>query len=170
MDILAINKAHDDSNKRYSRECLRYAILCLLATLGVVCFVIVDFCLYFPFSVLMLLLAFIVVWKGLTFWDDYLRWTRAVETVSVQKEILVIECRGGIIRRRKEIPLSTIRKVELFDGSHWWHSIGPTAVVIPERLIVVYSDSHRYRFGICLTEQERNELARKIMYWAQQYI
>ena len=33
--------------------------------------------------------------------DNYLRWYRGIETVSVQHEILVIECKGSVFRRKK---------------------------------------------------------------------
>ena len=102
---------------------------------------------------------------GLLYWDDYLRWERARETVSVQNETLVIECSGCIFRRRrKEIPLSTIRKVELYESGRWW-----LRCTYPESLRVVYSGTHTYRFGICMAPEERDKLAETITELAKCY-
>lgn len=92
--------------------------------------------------------------------DVYLRWERARETVSVQYETLVIECSGCIFRRRrKEIPLSTIRRVESWESGNY-----------PETLRVVYSDSHTYRFGICMAPDYRDKLADTIDELAKCYL
>lgn len=92
--------------------------------------------------------------------DIYLRWERARETVSVQYETLVIECSGCIFRRRrKEIPLSTIRRVESWESGNY-----------PETLRVVYSDSHTYRFGICMAPDDRDKLADTIDELAKCYL
>jgi len=90
--------------------------------------------------------------------DIYLRWERARETVSVQYETLIIECSGCIFRRRrKEIPLSTIRRVESCESGY------------PERLRVVYSGTHSYCFGICMAPEERDKLADTITELAKCY-
>ncbi|MBR5028772.1 MAG: hypothetical protein IKX51_06100 [Bacteroidales bacterium] len=94
-----------------------------------------------------------------------MRWERARETVSVQYETLVIECSGCIFRRRrKEIPLSTIRKVELYESGRWW-----LRCTYPESLRVVYSGTHTYRFGICMAPEERDKLAETITELAKCY-
>lgn len=106
----------------------------------------------------------VVALGGLIYWDNYLRWNHAVETVFIQYETLVIECRGGIFRRRKEIPLSAIKKVEYYDGHSGW-----LWSVLPDTLRVVYSNSRHYRFGLCLTTEKRNDLAKKIMDFVEEY-
>lgn len=74
--------------------------------------------------------------------------------------MLVIDCKGSILRRHKEIPLSTIRKgdIEIIRG-----------VDAPDRLkVFYYSSIRRYRFGMCLGPAKRNALATKIMALAEE--
>ena len=118
-------------------------------------------------GVILILLAVVALsaFVGLSYLDIYLRWERGKETVYVQQETLVIERNGCIFRRRKEIPLSTIRKVELYDGWTGW-----SWATYPETLRVVYSGFHRYRFGICMTPDDQDKLADIITELAKQYL
>ena len=103
------------------------------------------------------------VYGGLVYLNNYLRWNRTTETISVQHETLVIKCHGCIFHRRKEIPLSAIRRVETYNGRTLW-----LWGRLPETLRVVYSNSRRYRFGLCMTDAQRDALAKKITDLAKQ--
>ena len=92
--------------------------------------------------------------------DMYMKWHCTEETVSVQHEMLVVERRKCIFGRRKEIPLSAIKKVETYDDG-----VGQRSAT----LRVVYSNTS-YRFGLCLSDADRQALGRKIMELAGQYV
>ena len=169
MEILANNRAR--INARYDSSCFYRGLLP-----AVIFFI---FFLYNLFTGIYNLFTGIGVglfwvWLGfalltgfvaLMYLDLYLRWHRAVETVSVQHEMLVIEYHKCIFKRRKEIPLSAIRKVETYTGHGGWY--WGTA---PETLSVTYSNSIKYNFGICMSDSRRDDLARKIMDLAQRYV
>ena len=102
----------------------------------------------------------LLVFAGLLRLDNYLRWRRAVETVWVHQNRLIIECRKCIFRRWKEIPLSSIQNVEPHHdtvGALYYRNDRP------ETLRIVYSGKRHYRFGICMTDEDRDVLAKKIM-------
>ena len=106
--------------------------------------------------------ALITLYMALLIIDNCLRWTLGVESVKVDNGILVIDCKGSILRRHKEIPLSKIRKVKQFGN------IGITwGVDAPDRLKVIYSGIRRYRFGMCMNSYERDTLAKIIMALAE---
>lgn len=92
--------------------------------------------------------------------NSYMKWHCTVETVSVQHEMLVVERRKCLFGRRKEIPLSAIRKVETYDDG-----VGQCSAT----LRVVYSNTS-YRFGLCLSDADRQALGRKIMELAGRYV
>ena len=77
--------------------------------------------------------------------------------------MLVIDCKGSILRRHKEIPLSTIRKVKQSGDIEIIRGVDA-----PDRLKVIYSGIRRYRFGMCLGPAKRNALATKIMALAEE--
>ena len=109
---------------------------------------------------------FVILYIGFSLLDCYLKWNYAEETISVQYETLIIECRRSLFRHHKEIPLSTIDCVVICDdtiGSRIYETN------LPETLKVVYSGSHRYRFGICMTDEKRDFLAKAIMALADEY-
>ena len=92
--------------------------------------------------------------------DRDMRWHCAVETVAVRNEILVIQCRRCILKRTKEIPLSAIKGVEYYDDISGWR---------PETLYMVYSNTG-FKFGLCLSDSERDTLANKITDLIRQYV
>ena len=92
--------------------------------------------------------------------DTYMKWHCTEETVSVQHEMLVVERRKCIFGRRKETPLSAIKKVETYDDG-----VGQRSAT----LRVVYSNTS-YRFGLCLSDADRQALGRKIMELAGRYV
>ena len=97
--------------------------------------------------------------------DNYRRWNRGMETVWVDNGVLVIDCEGSILRRHKEIPLSSIRKVKQYDNIEFLRS--EYAPDTPDRLKVFYSGIRRYRFGMCMNTSERDTLAKIIMALAE---
>lgn len=103
-------------------------------------------------------LCFVV--NAVVYIDTYMKWHCTEETVSVQHEMLVVARRKCIFGRRKEIPLSAIRKVETYDDG-----VGQRSAT----LRVVYSNTS-YRFGLCLSDADRQALGRKIMELAGRYV
>lgn len=103
-------------------------------------------------------LCFVV--NAVVYIDTYMKWHCTEETVSVQHEMLVVERRKCIFGRRKEIPLSAIKKVETYDDGSGQRSA---------TLRVVYSNTS-YRFGLCLSDADRQALGRKIMELAGRYV
>ena len=167
MEILATNKAHTNSryDNTYIYRSLVPAVMGSLFFFGEACYLqfFTNRSGYWmlSFVVIALLLALVALLNI----DLYLRWHRAEEVVSVQHEMLVIEYSKCIFKRRKEIPLSTIRKMETYTGRSGWYW-----GAVPETLSVTYSNSIKYNFGICMTDSCRDTLARKIMELAQQYV
>ena len=167
MEILAKNSAH--INSRYDDS---YIYMSLMPAVIVSLLLLCETC-YLQFFTnrggywllwligIALLLALVAIMNI----DLYLRWHRAEEIVSVQHEVLVIEYSKCIFKRRKEIPLSNIRKVETYTGRSGWHW-----GAVPETLTLTYSNSIKYNFGICMTDSRRDTLARKIMELAQRYV
>ena len=102
--------------------------------------------------------ALIALYVVLLIIDNFLRWSRGVERVKVDNGMLVIDCKGSILRRHKEIPLSKIRKVKQSGDIEIIRGVDA-----PDRLKVIYSGIRRYRFGMCLGPAKRNALATKIM-------
>lgn len=107
--------------------------------------------------------ALIALYVVLLIIDNFLRWSRGVESVKVDNGMLVIDCKGSILRRLKEIPLSTIRKVKQSGDIEIIRGVDA-----PDRLKVIYSGIRRYRFGMCLGPAKRNALATKIMALAEE--
>ena len=106
--------------------------------------------------------ALITLYVVLVIIDNFLRWTRGVERVKVDNGMLVIDCKGSILRRHKEIPLSKIRKVKQSGDIEMIRG-----VYAPDRLKVIYSGIRRYRFGMCMNSYERDTLAKIIMALAE---
>ena len=137
--------------------------------MGVTCFCALVFIggavltTYFHLAVEVLLLwlaALCFVIGAVVYIDSYMKWHCAEETVSVQHEMLVVERRKCLFGRRKEIPLSAIKKVETYDDDSGQRSA---------TLRVVYSNTS-YRFGLCLSDADRQALGRKIMELAGRYV
>lgn len=89
--------------------------------------------------------------------DNYLRLFHARETVSVQGDALVIDCTNSFMRRHKTIQLSSIRRVEHYNGSHG------SSLTIPDTLRVYYGRHSRYRFAINMSYSDSSQLAKEIM-------
>lgn len=89
--------------------------------------------------------------------DNHLRLFHARETVSVQGDALVIDCTNSFMRRHKSIPLSSIRRVEHYNGSHG------SSLTIPDTLRVHYGRHSRYRFAINMSYSDSSQLAKEIM-------
>ena len=160
MDVLVTNITHKDPNHSNVDDISRCIVFFLSAAL-----ILYGTCLLWrvlPSEITWLVLlmfanVLFAVYGGLVYLNKYLRWNRTTETISVQHETLVIECSGCIFHRKKEIPLSAIRRVETYNGRTLW-LFGR----LPETLRVVYSNSRRYRFGLCMTDAQRDALAKKI--------
>ena len=159
MTVLATYKAH--VTPKYDTFLpFRMVVACICALVFVAGSVVVTYFNY-RIEVLMLYLSSLCFIIGAAVYIDmYMKWHCAVETVSVQHEMLVIERRKCLFGRRKEIPLSAIRKVETYCDSSGHR---------PETLRVVYSNT-AYRFGICLSDARRDALGRKVMELAQRYV
>ena len=158
MDILAVNRAKGIPEKvaRMNRYGLDRSLSGCLIFLFVSVYAIVvnNYGVAFIFfAAAMLCFLFVAL-----YYDNQLRWNRAVETVYVKNEILVIECSGCFFKRKKEIPLSTIHEVERCNVRNLWLWADN-----PDTLFVVYENARRYRFGICMEAAERDLLAKKIM-------
>ena len=169
MERLATNTGHkaQDNWQRldYAYE-LFLVIMCFVFVVGMA--VLFWRCLTYPNPVpgvgwMLLMLALVgilLLFAGLFRLDNYLRWRRAVETVWLHQDKLIIECRRCIFRRWKEIPLSSIQNVEPHRdavGALYYQNDRP------ETLRMVYSGKRRYRFGLCMTDKERDDMAKKIM-------
>ena len=156
MTILAKNKATKLSGAENTKM-LFYSVL--LIVFGIISVCALSILTQDTLWLLLILLppAFVILYIGFSLLDCYLKWNYAEETISVQYETLIIECRRSLFRHRKEIPLSTIDCVVICDEP------------LPETLKVVYSGSHRYRFGICMTDEKRDFLAKAIMALTDEY-
>lgn len=167
MTILATNKATNEPTD-LERSLLVNAVLGFIAALTIIWMTVFVVPHTIPgfwwFALFSTSMALFCAFVGLACIDNYLRNNRVVETVSVENGTLVIDCRGSIFRHLKEIPLNKIIRVDNHFG--FWLLINPP---FPERLKVVYSGSHCYRFGICLTDEKRDFLAKTIMTLADEY-
>ncbi len=150
MTILATYKAH--VTPKYDTFLpFRMAVVCICALVFVAGSVVVT---YFNYRIEVLLLylsSLCFVIGAVVYIDVYMKWHCTEETVSVHK------CLFG---RRKEIPLSAIKKVETYDDDSGQRSA---------TLRVVYSNT-AYRFGLCLSDADRQALGRKIMELAGRYV
>lgn len=166
MEVLATNITHKDPNHNNENDIGRCVVLFLSGAL-----ILYGAWLWWrvlPSEIAWLVLLLIAcmlfsVYGGLVYLNNYLRWNRTTETISVQHETLVIKCHGCIFHRKKEIPLSAIQRIDTYDGRTLW-----LWSRLPETLRVVYSNSRRYRFGLCMTDAERDALAKKIMDFVNQ--
>ena len=165
MTILATNKATKLSGAENAKMLLLSVLLIVFGIISVCALSIIT---QEELWLLLIILPqlFVILYIGFSLLDCYLKWNYAEETISVQYETLIIECRRSLFRHRKEIPLSTIDCVVICDDT-----IGTRIYEtnLPETLKVVYSGSHRYRFGICMTDEKRDFLAKAIMALADEY-
>lgn len=159
MTVLATYKAH--VTPKYDTFLpFRVVVACICALVFVAGSVVVT---YFNYRIEVLLLylsSLCLVINAAVYVDVYMKWHCTEETVSVQHEMLVVERRKCLFGRRKEIPLSAIKKVETYDDGSGQRS---------ETLRVVYSNT-AYRFGLCLSDAHRDALGRGIMELAQRYV
>ena len=89
--------------------------------------------------------------------DNHIRLFHAQETISIQGDALVIDCINSFMRRHKSIPLSSIRRVDHYDGSRG------SSLTVPDTLRVYYGRHSRYRFAINMTYSDSSQLAKEIM-------
>ena len=169
MERLATNTGHKAQGNwqrlDYAYE-LFLVVMCLV--FAVLMAVLIWRCLTVPnpapevrwMWILLVPLVIMFVCAGLFRLDNYLRWRWAVETVWVHQDRLIIERRKCIFRRWKEIPLSSIQNVE---PHHDTVGVLYYRNDRPETLCIIYSGKRRYRFGICMTCEDRNALAKKIL-------
>lgn len=159
MTVLATYKAH--VTPKYDTFLpFRMGVTCFCALVFIGGAVLTT---YFHLAVEVLLLwlaALCFVIGAVVYIDSYMKWHCTEETVSVQHEMLVVARRKCLFGRRKEIPLSAIRKVETYDDG-----VGQRSAT----LRVVYSNTS-YRFGLCLSDADRQALGRKIMELAGRYV
>lgn len=164
MDILAANKTNNEFHYEttwaaYQGRC---SIVFCLILIGMSCLEIAKSA-DAKWIAALLLLTFLSLLAALYNLEIYLLNRRAVETVSVQHEMLVVEYRNLIFRRRKEIPLSAISGVERLDDDsrNVWH---------PYMLRIIHSGAQSCRLGIGMTPEAAKTLAGEITALAQQYI
>jgi len=159
MAVLATYKAH--VTPKYDTFLpFRVAVACIAAVVFIGGAVLTTY-LNWRVEVLLLYLPVLCfVAAAVVYIDTYMKWHCTEETVSVQHEMLVVERRKCIFGRRKEIPLSAIKKVETYDDGSGQRSA---------TLRVVYSNTS-YRFGLCLSDADRQALGRKIMELAGRYV
>ena len=159
MAVLATYKAH--VTPKYDTFLpFRVAVACIAAVVFIGGAVLTTYLNWRVEVLLLYLPALCFVAAAVVYIDTYMKWHRTEETVSVQHEMLVVERRKCIFGRRKEIPLSAIKKVETYDDGTGQRS---------ETLRVVYSNTS-YRFGLCLSDADRQALGRKIMELAGRYV
>lgn len=163
MDILAVNKPrHDYKWFEHSNLYCIFRVLVMLA-MFVCCIIGVwsvwvdseapNFLIVYP-----LVLAFLGFYILLLSVDIFLRWNYVVETMSVQDGKLVIECKGSILFRRKEIPLASIRHFGT-PAIHMYET--------PETLCVFYARHRHYSLGIHMQYKEIEALEKRIMQLAR---
>jgi len=159
MAVLATYKAH--VTPKYDTFLpFRVAVACIAAVVFIGGAVLTTY-LNWRVEVLLLYLPVLCfVAAAVVYIDTYMKWHCTEETVSVQHEMLVVERRKCLFGRRKEIPLSAIKKVETYDDG-----VGQRSAT----LRVVYSNTS-YRFGLCLSDADRQALGRKIMELAGRYV
>lgn len=152
MEIIAINDCRQHRrDMRFSFSVIR-AVVCASVPL-IYLYLLCTIRLLPPGVFYLLVIAGCFFFLSLWAIDICMRWRRAVETISVQGKNLVIECQGGIFRRKKIIPLSTIRRVSI---PRWFYVYD-----VPETLRVYYSGWRFYDFGLCV--ENPDALAKKIM-------
>lgn len=88
--------------------------------------------------------------------DNHLRLFYARETISIQGDALVVDCTSSFLRRHKSIPLTSIRRIEHYDGSRG------SALAVPDTLRVRYGRHGRYRFAINMSHVDSSRLLRDI--------
>ncbi len=159
MTILATYKAH--VTPKYDTFLpFRVAVACIAAVVFIGGAVLTTYLNWRVEVLLLYLPALCFVAAAVVCIDTYMKWHCTEETVSVQHEMLVVERRKCLFGRRKEIPLSAIKKVETYDDDSGQRSA---------TLRVVYSNTS-YRFGLCLSDADRQALGRKIMELAGRYV
>ena len=159
MAVLAIYKAH--VTPKYDTFLpFRVAVACIAAVVFIGGAVLTTYLNWRVEVLLLYLFVLCFVVNAVVYIDTYMKWHCTEETVSVQHEMLVVERRKCIFGRRKEIPLSAIKKVETYDDGTGQRSA---------TLRVVYSNTS-YRFGLCLSDADRQALGRKIMELAGRYV
>lgn len=89
--------------------------------------------------------------------DNHIRLFHAEETISIQRDTLVIDCTNSFLRRHKSIPLSSINRVEHYNGSRG------SALTVPDTLRVYYGNHSRCRFAINMSYGDSSQLAKEIM-------
>lgn len=164
MEVLATNKAKNELHYEKTHgphDCLLSIIFCIFL-MSMSCYMIFKQE-ETKWIISMLSLTLLSVLAVLYNLEIYLLNKRAIETVSIQHEILVVEYRNLIFRHRKEIPLSAINGVEycVYENRNVWY---------PYTLRVLHSGSQCYRIGISMTQEETKALARKISDLALQYV
>ena len=159
MTVLATYKAH--VTPKYDTFLpFRMVVTCFCALVFIGGAVLTTYLNWREVVLLLCLAALCFVIGAVVYIDTYMKWHCTEETVSVQHEMLVVERRKCIFGRRKEIPLSAIKKVETYDDG-----VGQRSAT----LRVVYSNTS-YRFGLCLSDADRQALGRKIMVLAGRYV
>lgn len=159
MEILSINKAHE--TQRYDGFATFRGRVAVFANLCMIVLTLVELNIGEGASVIIIpVLTAVMIPLSIMAIDRDMRWHCAVETISVRDEMLVIECRNCILKRKREIPLSAIKDVEYYDDYSGYR---------PERLYLVYSNTG-YKFGLCMSDSERVALAKKITEMIRQYV
>lgn len=159
MTVLATYKAH--VTPKYDTFLpFRVAVACIAAVVFIGGAVLTTYLNWRVEVLLLYLFVLCFIIGAAVYIDSYMKWHCTEETVSVQHEMLVVERRKCIFGRRKEIPLSAIKKVETYDDG-----VGQRSAT----LRVVYSNTS-YRFGLCLSDADRQALGRKIMELAGRYV
>jgi len=114
MAVLATYKAH--VTPKYDTFLpFRVAVACIAAVVFIGGAVLTTYLNWRVEVLLLYLFVLCFVVNAVVYIDTYMKWHCTEETVSVQHEMLVVERRKCLFRRRKEIPLSAIRKVETYD-------------------------------------------------------
>jgi len=159
MEILSINNAHE--TEKYDGFATFRGRVAVFATLCMIVLTLVELNIGEGVSVFYILaLTATMILLSIMAIDRDMRWHCAVETIAVRGEMLVIQCRRCILKRKREIPLSAIKDVEYYDDYGGWR---------PETLYLVYSNTG-CRFGLCLSDSERAALAKKITDLIRQYV
>ena len=159
MEILSINKAHE--TEKYDGFATFRGRVAVFATLCMIVLTLVELNIGKGASVYYILaLTAVMILLSIMAIDRDMRWHCAVETIAVRGEMLVIQCRRCILKRKREIPLSAIKDVEYYDDHSGWR---------PETLYRVYSNTGCW-FGLCLSDPERVALAKKITDLIRHYV
>lgn len=169
MIILATNKATKRSKSDNVLDFVNAGV-CIITALALLLYLLAwmhsiestDFSLRILFG-LWLAMGIVMIYLALMCIDNYLRWNRGLETVWVDNGVLVIDCECSILRKHKEILLSSIIKVKQYNNIESLRGLDA-----PDRLKVIYSGIRRYRFGMCMNSYERDTLAKIIMALAEE--